>query len=329
LRAESNRTHVQILSRALTCSIPIGAADLKKSTVEDTKNAALLVERLTLALEDSRPVPAAEQPPWWILTRPAGESGTKSLIGPGAFAAPTRNVCREQTTDSWRIKGKRVIDMNSTKARFVGQHRSHRALLLLASLGLILAPSGCFRVHVDKDANGDDKNVQVDTPFGGVHVNTDQTSAADLGLPVYPGAQPITGDDKHKSADVHLGFGEWELRVRAVSYGTPDSQDKVAAFYKKALGRYGDVITCQEHAAIGSPATTSQGLTCADEGNHGAVQVDHNDLRVSGHNIELKAGSHRHQHIVGFDDPKDGQTRFALVALDLPGGSDKGSNKSD
>src|ERR1700674_2166285 len=80
---------------------------------------------------------------------------------------------------------------------------------LAASLGL----AGC-RVHVDKDSNGKEKNVQVDTPFGGVHVNTDQTSASDLGLPVYPGADQIKDDDNHKSADVHLGFGEWQLRVK-------------------------------------------------------------------------------------------------------------------
>ena len=72
-------------------------------------------------------------------------------------------------------------------------------------------------VHVDKDANGEDKHVRVDTPFGGVHVNTNQTTATDLGLPVYPGATPVKDKDNNKSADVHLGFGEWELRVRAVS----------------------------------------------------------------------------------------------------------------
>ena len=115
---------------------------------------------------------------------------------------------------------------------------------LVAGLALAAGIAGC-RVHVDKDASGQEKTVQVDTPFGGVHVNTDQTSAADLGLPVYPGAQAVADDDKHKSADVHLGFGEWELRVRAVSYATSDSKDQVVSFYKKALGRYGDVIVCQ------------------------------------------------------------------------------------
>jgi len=202
-----------------------------------------------------------------------------------------------------------------------------KATGLLAGLALLAVISGC-RVHVDKGANGEDKNVQVDTPFGGVHVNTNQTTAADLGLPVYPGAETVSNDDKHKSADVHLGFGEWELRVRAVSYATPDSQDKVLAFYKKALGRYGDVITCQGNNPVGTPVTTSEGLTCSDDkGNN--VKIDRSDYGSSKNGLELKAGSKRHQHIVGFEEPKDGKTRFALVALDLPAGADKGGDKSD
>jgi hypothetical protein len=209
------------------------------------------------------------------------------------------------------------------------ENRIRNAAALLAGLVLLGGVTGCFRVHVDKDANGEDKNVQVDTPFGGVHVNTDQTSAADLGLPVYPGAQPIKGDDKHKSADVHLGFGEWELRIRAASYGSADSEDKVTSFYKKALGKYGDVITCHGHSAVGTPTETSQGLTCSDDTNSGNVKIDAKDYGTSSDGTELKAGSKRHQHIVGFENPEDGQTRFALVALDLPAGMDKKSGKSD
>jgi hypothetical protein len=187
--------------------------------------------------------------------------------------------------------------------------------------------TGC-RVHVDKDASGQEKTVQVDTPFGGVHVNTDQTSAADLGLPVYPGAQAVANDDKHKSADVHLGFGEWELRVRAVSYASSDSKDQVIAFYKKALGRYGDVIVCQGNTPVGTPTATSEGLTCADDKN-AKVQIDRGDYGSSKNGLELKAGSKRHQHIIGFEDPKDGKTRFALVALDLPAAMEKGEEKSN
>jgi hypothetical protein len=202
------------------------------------------------------------------------------------------------------------------------------AAFLVVSLALAAGVAGC-RVHVDKGANGEDKKVQVDTPFGGVHVNTDQTSAVDLGLPLYPGAEIVKGDDKHKSADVHLGFGDWELRVRAVSYETTDSKDKVTDFYKKALGRFGDVLTCQGNSPVGTPTTTHEGLTCNDNEKHSNVQIDQGDYHLGKGNLELKAGSKRHQHIVGFESPEGGRTRFALVALDLPSAVENGSGKSD
>jgi len=201
------------------------------------------------------------------------------------------------------------------------------SMILMAGLAFIAGTTGCFRVHVDKGANGEDKDVRVDTPFGGVHVNTNQTSAADLGLPAYPGSHPVEDKEKDKSADIHLGFGEWELHVQAVSYGTHDSQEQVIAFYKKALGRYGDVIICEGHSPVGTPTATSEGLTCSDDGGSANVKIDRSDYGTSSTSMELKAGSKRHQHIVGFETPKDGETRFALVALTLPAGVDKG--KSD
>jgi hypothetical protein len=200
-------------------------------------------------------------------------------------------------------------------------------VIAAAGVAITAGFAGC-RVRVDKDANGQEKTVQVDTPFGGVHVNTDQISASDLGLPVYPGAQQVRGDDKHKSADVHLGFGEWQLHIKAVSYQTTDSQDKVLAFYKKSMGRFGDVLTCQDTSPVGTPTVTAEGLTCADSGTHQHFKFDNHDY-TRGEGMQLKAGSSRHQHIIGFEQPENGQTRFALVSLDLPANLDKGSDHSD
>ena len=199
----------------------------------------------------------------------------------------------------------------------LGRRVGAACLLAVAALAF----SGC-RVQVNKDANGKEKTVHVDTPFGGVHVNTNQTTATDLGLPEYPGAHAITDDEKHKSADVHLGFGDWQIRVKAVSYGTSDGRDKVAAFYKKALGRYGDVLTCQGNSPVGTPTVTHEGLGCSDDGAKGHVHIESDDLKRS---FELRAGSKRHQHIVGFEDNGSSETRFTLVAIDLPGnlGSDE------
>ena len=204
-----------------------------------------------------------------------------------------------------------------------------RVTVLVAGAAIAGLLAGC-RVHVDKGSNGEEKTVQVDTPFGGVHVNTDQVTAADIGLPVYPGAQAISKDGKHKSADVHMGFGEWELRIKAASFSTPDSEDKVSDFYRKALGRYGDVITCNNNTPVGTPTATSEGLTCAEDG-HANVNIDSHGENYGyqpGHKgYQLKAGSKRHQHIVGFEGSRPGETRFELVVLDLPAtGGAKDSN---
>jgi hypothetical protein len=199
---------------------------------------------------------------------------------------------------------------------------------LAAALALAVAGAAGCRVRVDKDANGQEKTVQVDTPFGGVHVNTDQISASDLGLPTYPGATQVKDNDKNKSADVHMGFGEWQLRVRAVNYETTDSKEQVTAFYKKALGRFGDVVTCQDKEPVGTPTTTAEGLTCSDDGNSQHFKFNDKDYSKA-EGFQLKAGSRRHQHIVGFESSDIGKTRFALVALDLPAGMDKGSDHSD
>lgn len=200
---------------------------------------------------------------------------------------------------------------------------------LVAGSVLAAGVAGC-RVQVDKGPNGEDKKVQVDTPFGGIHVNTDETSAADLGLPAYPGADLVKNKDNDKSADIHMGFGEWELRVKVVNYSTSDSQDKVLAFYKKALTRYGDVITCEGNTPVGTPTATSEGLTCADDkGNTNTVQVDRGDYGSGKDSLELKAGSKRHQHIVGFESSAPDHTRFALVALDLPAAAVGESDKSE
>ena len=203
-----------------------------------------------------------------------------------------------------------------------------RTATVLLAAALTLSTTGC-RVHVDKDVNGEEKTVQVDTPFGGVHVNTDQTTAADLGLPVYPGAEMVKDKDKERSADVHVGFGEWQLRIRAVNYQSADPQDKVVAFYKKALARYGDVLTCKGNAPVGTPTVTAEGLTCSDEGKHTQINVNGKKDGISlNSEFHLEAGSKRHQHIVGFEDSGKGRTRFALVALDLPTGVEK-SGSSD
>lgn len=195
-----------------------------------------------------------------------------------------------------------------------------RALAIIAAAGLLLA-AGCH-VQVDKDANGNEKNVKIETPLGGLHVRSGVTNAADVGLPVYPGAVIAPDKDGDKSADVHMGFGQWQLRVKVVNYESSDKQDKVVAFYKNALGRYGTVIECQDDKPVGSPAVTSEGLGCTGKTQAGHVNISDN--------LSLRAGSQHHQHIFAIEKNDGGSaTRFALIELQLPAGTDQDASKSE
>jgi len=170
--------------------------------------------------------------------------------------------------------------------------------------------SGC---RVESSKQGGNDNVRIATPFGGMQVKTnDATVLEGMGLPAYPGATLIKKDNDHGAADVNMNFGSFHLRVKAASYQTPDSPDKVEAFYRKALANYGDVIKCSNDRPVGEPTQTAEGLTCDNDHKH--VQIDDDMSRK----MELKAGSKLHQHIVAID-PSGTGTKLGLVALDLPG----------
>ncbi|RZU41044.1 hypothetical protein [Edaphobacter modestus] len=197
-----------------------------------------------------------------------------------------------------------------------------RAVLTVAILTVAMT-CGC---RIATDEHGDNKNVKVATPFGGVEVKTnDRDSITGLGLPVYPGAELVKKDKNNGSADVNLSFGRFQLRVKAASYRTPDTPEKVADFYRNAMKRYGTVIECNHDKPVGTPTQTDQGLTCSDgdgNGKHAEANADASGKR------EFKAGSKQHQHIVAID-PENSGTKFGLVVLDLPGNLSVGGSDPD
>ncbi len=188
---------------------------------------------------------------------------------------------------------------------------------------LLLSLSGCM-VQSKKGAKGDD--VAISTPLGGMTVKTDPASVQDkIGLPLYPGAVPEKKNDHDNgSADVDMNFGAFHLRVLAMGFTSADSPEKVSAFYRKALSQYSDVIECQGHQAVGQPAKTGLGLTCADDNHVSTHVVDSGKVRVIGNETELKAGSASRQHIVSYK-AEGGGTHFGLIRLELPHGDGNGA----
>lgn len=78
----------------------------------------------------------------------------------------------------------------------------------------------------------------------GVELN-ERSSPADVGLPAYPGAT-IRRDkpDDGEGLNLSLWGGSLGFKLALVKFSTTDPVDKVAAYYREAMGRYGTVLDC-------------------------------------------------------------------------------------
>jgi hypothetical protein len=178
----------------------------------------------------------------------------------------------------------------------------------LAAVTFVFFLPACS-VNVQKEKNGTDKKVDIETPVGGIHVSQD-VDVADTGLKVYPGARlkQKDSDGEDKSANVNIsGFG-FGLKVIALEYQSNDAPAKLIAFYKDQLKKYGDVLVCRSsgHFDIDTDVKDSDhshALTCKDN---------------SGDNIELKVGTKENQHIVAVE-PDGAGSSFALVYVHTHG----------
>jgi hypothetical protein len=173
-----------------------------------------------------------------------------------------------------------------------------------AGLATLLVLPACS-LNVKKEADGQDKQVDIHTLLGGVHVSN-QADVADVGLPVYPGAtlEDKDSDGSNKSANVNIsGFG-YGLKVVALEYKSDAAPAKVLSFYRDQLKRYGNVLECH----------TSRGNWNVNMGSHGSKDGS-NELTCEGsggNDIELKAGKQDDQHIVAVRS-EDGGSSFSLV----------------
>jgi hypothetical protein len=150
-----------------------------------------------------------------------------------------------------------------------------------------------------------------------LHANS-HTTAADIGLPAYPGATLYKDAHNDSGADLGLTVNDFHFGLLAVNYVTNDSAAQVLTFYRKHLSRYGEVLECDHGKPVGAMTVTRTGLTC------GHVQVGDDTNSSTDH--EIRAGSLHQYRIVGIDESHPGSTRFGLVYLDLPKDSAEKTN---
>ena len=171
----------------------------------------------------------------------------------------------------------------------------HIAGIRLAAAMLLLTVAAC-------GASEDDSG---EFAFG-LNVS-DETTARAVGLPAYPGSTLYKDhDDDSSGADIGISTPLFGLKVVAMKLESPDDPEAVAAFYRKALSKYGDVLECTDAGGgNGKRAANADGneLTCEPD-------------EPGAHNAVYKVGTEKNQRIVSIDSHGSG-TRFSLVHVDI------------
>jgi hypothetical protein len=181
---------------------------------------------------------------------------------------------------------------------------AHLAKPLLAALVLI-SLTGCS-ISTSKDSEtGKDKNVDIRTPFGSLSVHKGASDPKETGLTAYPGAQIKSDLDDHDgSANVNISSSVFGLKVVALKYQTSDPPDKVLAFYRKDMSRFGKVVDCT--------GGFSMGLHRHDHNGDAEVTCDNHDGGDHQYKEELKVGTENNQRIIAVK-PNSTGSEFAMV----------------
>jgi len=172
------------------------------------------------------------------------------------------------------------------------------AVVLAASLPL----AGCG-VVVREDGEGNEKRVDVRSPFGSVTVETNG-EMADTGLPVYPGARPLRdGGDEPDSANVTVGNSWFGVKVAASKFESDDDPEAILAFYRQHLQQFGRVTERQGKLNFRRRRGADQAV-CRE--------------RFHRDDITLGVGTSDSHRIVAVK-PRQGRTRFEVVFIETHG----------
>jgi hypothetical protein len=150
-----------------------------------------------------------------------------------------------------------------------------------------------------------------------LHAN-DHATAADIGLPTYPGASPYKELDNDAAFDLGFSSGDSHFRLMVANYITSDSPAEVLGFYRKPLSRYGEVLECKDGKPVGKLKITRSGLTCSDEKSGNSQANGHADST----DHDLRAGSPHNFRVVGIDKSQPKSTHFGLIYVQLPKDND-------
>ena len=134
----------------------------------------------------------------------------------------------------------------------------------------------------------------------------------EVGLPAYPGTQRSKKDTSDDSSALQMGLwgGDSGFKLVLLKLDSSDSPEKVAAYYRKALAKYGAVLDCGKSVSVHSGEQANK-LSCDTD-------------RAADGGFTLKSGTQQKQHVVGIE-PHGDSTRISLVYVETP----ESENKAD
>ena len=121
--------------------------------------------------------------------------------------------------------------MTISRARRTAPRVLTLAILLLTAVPLA-AVGPAPAAQQDKDEAG---GFALKTPSGGLEVSR-KVNASRIGLPVYPGAQALAGDDRGDLAFNLSRRGKPDTKLLVAKFETADSPAQVRDYYKDKLG---------------------------------------------------------------------------------------------
>jgi hypothetical protein len=173
--------------------------------------------------------------------------------------------------------------------------------LLLLAAAVAFSTTALTAQEQPSKSDSQKHTIRVETDSGRYGAASEALDPKQLGVAIYPGARVDESEHVGKGAHLSLDWGRDSTHLYAQQYVTSDSPDKVLAFYRKQLSKFGKVLECRGGKPLVS--VTSE-LKCEDSKNNQDEK-----------GIELKAGTENSQHIVGVT-PKDLGSEFGIVYLE-------------
>lgn len=199
------------------------------------------------------------------------------------------------------IQGEVYMDQCSVGPKFI-----QKIPFVLATLALVFAfpLAGQDKKDSDKPKSGKDQG-----SIG--FIASKEAGAQEVGLPLYPGSRPHKDkSDDSSAAQLGLWGGSSGFKLVVLKRESNDAPAKVAAFYRKALAKYGKVLNC---------ADPSEGKKDSKKSPH---ELDCESDRPKEGEITLKAGTEEKQHAVGIQ-PNGTGSLFQLVYVETRGSEDE------